>query len=196
MSRFSPNARIDPAAGLTKPLRTLKNVVLPAPFGPIRPQVPPGKTTLMSSIGVTPGEADGQALDLDHDGFPRAARRRRADGAVRAGRGSSMSFGICSTRPPGAVSSTCRRPTPKMISRKLGSMPHWAWKMNGTSWLKHAGDDGAPEARDAADQRRREQRQRVLRLEPERASAAPTCAASRQPATPVMNDASANAHSL
>jgi hypothetical protein len=29
---FSPNARIDPAAGLTKPLSMLKNVVLPAPF--------------------------------------------------------------------------------------------------------------------------------------------------------------------
>ena len=35
---------------------TLKNVVLPAPFGPIRPQVPPGNATLMSSIGVTPAK--------------------------------------------------------------------------------------------------------------------------------------------
>ena len=40
--------------GLTKPESTLKNVVLPAPFGPIRPQAPPGKVTLMSSIGMTP----------------------------------------------------------------------------------------------------------------------------------------------
>ena len=43
-----------PAAGLTKPLITLKNVVFPAPFGPIRPQVPLSKTTEMPSIGVTP----------------------------------------------------------------------------------------------------------------------------------------------
>ncbi len=48
--------RIDPPAGLTKPLSTLKNVVLPAPFGPIRPHVPPGKTTLTPSIGVTPAK--------------------------------------------------------------------------------------------------------------------------------------------
>ena len=53
-SRSSPKPRIAPSAGRTKPLRTLKNVVLPAPFGPIRPHVPPGKTTLTSSSGVTP----------------------------------------------------------------------------------------------------------------------------------------------
>ena len=52
-SRAGPRRkpRIDPAAGLTKPLRTLKNVVLPAPFGPIRPHVPPGKTTLSRRSG-------------------------------------------------------------------------------------------------------------------------------------------------
>src|SRR5689334_5481032 len=33
---------------------TLKNVVLPAPLGPIRPQVPPGNVTVIPSIGVTP----------------------------------------------------------------------------------------------------------------------------------------------
>ena len=54
-----------------------------------------------------------------------------------------------------------------MISRKLGSMPHWAWKMNGRELAERAGDDGAPEREDAADQRRREQRERVLRREPE-----------------------------
>ncbi len=46
-----------------------------------------------------------------------------------------MSLGICTTIPRGAVSSTCSRPTPKMISRKFGSTPHSAWKMNGASWL-------------------------------------------------------------
>ena len=52
--RSSPSAVIRPDAGATKPLRTLKNVVLPAPFGPIRPQVPCSKRTVMPSSGVTP----------------------------------------------------------------------------------------------------------------------------------------------
>ena len=43
-----------PVAGATNPLSTLKNVVLPAPFGPIRPQVPSTNETVMSSSGVTP----------------------------------------------------------------------------------------------------------------------------------------------
>src|SRR6185437_10519144 len=54
LRRFSPKAVIVPPAGLTKPLITLKKVVLPAPLGPIRPQVPLSKTTEMPSIGVTP----------------------------------------------------------------------------------------------------------------------------------------------
>ncbi len=36
-----------PAAGLTKPLSTLKKVVLPAPFGPISPQVPASNLTVI-----------------------------------------------------------------------------------------------------------------------------------------------------
>ena len=53
-SRSSPKARTVPASGDTKPLRTLKKVVLPAPFGPINPQVPAGKRRLTPSRGVTP----------------------------------------------------------------------------------------------------------------------------------------------
>ena len=53
-SRSSPNARTTPAIGRTNPLSTLKNVVLPAPFGPIRPHVPAENVTVIRSIGTTP----------------------------------------------------------------------------------------------------------------------------------------------
>ena len=53
-SRSTPNVRTVPAAGRTKPLSTLKKVVLPAPFGPMRPQVPSWNLRLMSSSEVTP----------------------------------------------------------------------------------------------------------------------------------------------
>ena len=52
--RSSPNADTLPATGLTNPLSTLKNVVLPAPLGPIRPHVPLSNVTLILSSGVTP----------------------------------------------------------------------------------------------------------------------------------------------
>src|SRR5262249_24817113 len=52
--RFSPKAGLEPVAGLTKPLITLKNVVLPAPFGPISPHVPRSNVTETPSSGVTP----------------------------------------------------------------------------------------------------------------------------------------------
>ena len=82
-----------------------------------------------------------------------------------------------------------------MMSRKFGLTPHWAWKRNGTSWLKHAGDDRAPEAVDAADERHREQRERVLGLERLRGRLA-DLRGEQAPATPAMNDASAKAQSL
>ena len=43
-----------PEAGRTNPDSTLKNVVLPAPFGPIRPQVPFSNTRFIPSSEVTP----------------------------------------------------------------------------------------------------------------------------------------------
>ena len=55
-----------PAAGLTKPLMTLKKVVLPAPFGPIRPQVPLSKTTDDAVDRGDAFETDGEVVDLDH----------------------------------------------------------------------------------------------------------------------------------
>ena len=67
-SRSSPNARTDPDAGATNPLRTLKNVVLPAPFGPIRPQVPSRERHGHVVERRDAAEADGQPVDLDHGG--------------------------------------------------------------------------------------------------------------------------------
>ena len=54
MESSSPKATTLPASGLTKPLSTLKKVVLPAPFGPMRPHVPASNVTVMRSIGTTP----------------------------------------------------------------------------------------------------------------------------------------------
>ena len=55
MARMSsPKARTCPPMGRTNPLSTLKNVVLPAPFGPMSPQVPPGNDSVIRSIGMTP----------------------------------------------------------------------------------------------------------------------------------------------
>ena len=73
--------------------------------------------------------------------------------------------------------------------------PHCAWKRKGRSWLKTPAMS-AP------------QRLKIPPISEVAASVSescvwkliaretPTCAASRQPATPVMNEASANAHSL
>src|SRR5438270_6817819 len=56
-SRFVLSASTAPPAGLTKPLRTLNRVVLPAPFGPTRPQTPDGSSSETPSSGLTPPKA-------------------------------------------------------------------------------------------------------------------------------------------
>src|SRR5580704_12119176 len=53
-NRSSPKAVTPPDAGRTKPESTLKNVVLPAPFGPMRPQTPSSNRRFMPSRDVTP----------------------------------------------------------------------------------------------------------------------------------------------
>src|SRR3954447_4375590 len=53
-SRLVPSASTTPADGRRKPLSTLKNVVLPAPLGPTRPQTPDGNSNETPSNGVTP----------------------------------------------------------------------------------------------------------------------------------------------
>ena len=62
-------------------------------------------------------EADGQAADLDHAvAFPRGSDRTRATSSRPR---FAMSFGNCSARPPGAVSSTWSSPTPKRIEEEV-----------------------------------------------------------------------------
>src|SRR5437016_11197266 len=45
----SPSNRTDPAVGARSPERQLKNVDLPAPFGPIRPMMSPSSTSRSAS---------------------------------------------------------------------------------------------------------------------------------------------------
>src|SRR6266571_2503115 len=45
----SPSNRTDPAVGARSPERQLKNVDLPAPFGPIRPMMSPSWTSRSAS---------------------------------------------------------------------------------------------------------------------------------------------------
>src|SRR5438552_12044677 len=45
----SPPNRTDPAVGTRSPQRQLKNVDLPAPFGPIRPMMSPSSTSRSAS---------------------------------------------------------------------------------------------------------------------------------------------------
>src|SRR6266568_1921439 len=45
----SPSNRTDPAVGARSPERQLKNVDLPAPFGPIRPMMSPSRTSRSAS---------------------------------------------------------------------------------------------------------------------------------------------------
>ena len=78
-SRSSPNALTLPEAGRTKPERTLKNVVLPAPLGPISPQVPRLERDAHAVQRRDAAEADGEPGDLDHGAgsLPAPARRPR-----------------------------------------------------------------------------------------------------------------------
>ena len=122
----------------------------------------------MSSIGVTPAKRTvSSSTSITAPALP--GRPARARGARRGGRGSPCPSGTAATSPPGAVSSTCSRPAPKRISRRFEFSPHCAWKTNGTSCWKQPATTRAPEAEDAADQRRRGQDERVLRLERDRA---------------------------
>ena len=87
------------AAGRTNPLSTLKNVVLPAPFGPIRPHAPSGNVTVMSSSGVTPPKRTVSPSTSITLPAPPASARAAADQAARA---SSGPRGTWSTSPPGS----------------------------------------------------------------------------------------------
>ena len=154
-----------PRPGLTNPQRTLKNVVLPAPFGPIRPQVPPGKATLIVVDRRHAGEADGEILDLDHGACLvrvglLAHRARR-----RAARASPCPSGTAAASPPGAVSEHLEEARAEDDEHEVRVDAPLRLEEERAAAAEDARDDRAPEAVDPADQRRREQRQRVLRLE-------------------------------
>ena len=180
-------------AGSTKPLSTLKKVVLPAPLGPISPQVPDSNVTDMASSGVTPPKRTVRSRTSITTPAPlRDCRvRRRADQAAEPVR----SFGTCSTRPAGAVSSTCRMPTPNRIVSRSAGRPQLS-SSAGSSLIREARDDRAPEAVDAAHQHDGQQDDVLAGREAVVEQARRRSAASSPPATPVMNEASANAQSL
>ena len=53
-SSFAPSSSTEPVARAYPVMASIK-VVLPAPFGPIRPRISPGKTSkLTSSLAITP----------------------------------------------------------------------------------------------------------------------------------------------
>ena len=122
-SRAGPRRRpcTRPAAGSTKPLSTLKNVVLPAPLGPISPQVPAGKVTVMPSSGVTPPKRTVRSSISITRGLLGRPAARRSGRAIRRPELAPCPSGTGRRGPAGAVSSTCRTPTPnRIVSRSAG----------------------------------------------------------------------------
>src|SRR6266853_1452897 len=106
-----PSHRTSPRSGSRKPLRTLKSVVLPAPFGPMMPRISPARTSKLTSNRAwrprnaleiprtsrtaAPGAADeahGQGLHDDDHAEDRLRRHDeengvRVDGADHGGGG-------------------------------------------------------------------------------------------------------------
>ena len=81
-----PKNRTEPAAGGMAPVRTLKNVVLPAPLGPIRAVTMPAcAVRLMSRLAHEVTEADGHAVVDKASAPPTGGVRRSRAGARRHG---------------------------------------------------------------------------------------------------------------
>ena len=59
---FSPSMQTVPLVGATNPDRTLSNVVLPAPFGPMSPTTAASRRTLNPSMGRTPPNCTTRSL--------------------------------------------------------------------------------------------------------------------------------------
>src|SRR5262245_56561031 len=82
---LSPSKTIEPRVGRRKPVRRLKQVVLPAPLGPIRPTISPlstARSTLLTAArrpkgGVSP------RVSRRATGSGRRARSRRRRGPPR-----------------------------------------------------------------------------------------------------------------
>ena len=80
-----PPTAIEPACGRWKPERTLTSVVLPAPFGPIRPSTSPFASGERHVVDRhQPAEADGDTLGRERiQGCPSSAALAVADSAMR-----------------------------------------------------------------------------------------------------------------
>ena len=78
----SPLKRMVPAVGGRKPLRRLKQVVFPAPFGPMRPTISPASTVRSTTVDRgEPAEVLGEIVRVSSRGIAIArhglGRRRR-----------------------------------------------------------------------------------------------------------------------
>ena len=119
-----PSHRTSPRSGSRKPLRTLKSVVLPAPFGPMMPRISPARTSKLTSdsawrprnaleiprtsMSAEPGTAGAVVVAAGAVG---TAGMGRVDGAAPEVRASS----VCRSRqysPSGAYIMTAMRAAP------------------------------------------------------------------------------------
>src|SRR5580765_8015176 len=82
---LSPSKTIEPLVGRRKPLRRLKQVVLPAPFGPIRPTISPLSTLSSTSLTAArpPKNRVSPRVSRSATKSGRRARRRRRRGPPR-----------------------------------------------------------------------------------------------------------------
>src|SRR5215813_6287905 len=81
----SPSKTIEPRVGRKKPVKRLKQVVLPAPLGPIRPTISPLSTvrsTLLTAASP-PKSRVSSRVSRSATGSGRRARRRRRGGSPR-----------------------------------------------------------------------------------------------------------------
>ena len=92
---LSPRRRISPLSGGKSPVATLKKVVFPAPFGPMRPMIPPsGMTRSTSLTAVRPPKrfVTLRASRIDRrpsDGGPDRSRSHTGMSSARAGGGAA-----------------------------------------------------------------------------------------------------------
>ena len=172
-SRSSPKAEMLPSNGLTKPLSTLKNVVLPAPFGPISPQVAASKVNVIPSIGMTPPKRTVSCSTTITRPAPRPSRAsparlpRRAAGLLPLRSGAisfrprrAMSRGNCSTIPPGRGQQDLQDADAEQDRQDLGRHAPVV-EQRGQQAEEERGDDGAGQVVDAAHEDDGEERDRV-----------------------------------
>ena len=106
-----PSRRTEPPAGLSRPQTALKSVVLPAPFGPMRPVTKPGvgvDVDVVEREVAAEAHGDPAALEERHVSAPRARPSRASSSATSSGvNGRSMpthSSGTSANSTPAAAS--------------------------------------------------------------------------------------------